>query len=630
SIACGALFPCTAWFWGHQEHINQLAATAWMPWAVFLWWMWLGKRLATPTFLITITMLSAWQFLTGHPQEAVYSQLLCLALVLGWVAVAGDRKSEIYRLLPVGIAMGVVAGLLVALQLLPTLELSSHSRRQFPDPAYPLWSSMPPDLFITYLSPHWFGSFLDGWFVRGPDGAVLADPQGNPVWDRRGYGEYGLYIGVPALLLAIVGAVTTRRRLVAWLGIITILAWLLALGGNTDPGRILSGNFTEFPQPGWSLHELFITIFPPAAGFRVPARIVILATFSLVTLAAFGYTWVISRTGTEARTKIAVAIGILLLVAVYIPSRKEKYHHPVDIRPALEYNRGVAREFNTLDNRIFRMTMADDGRLVAERHHETTFQTPNPILTRMASMQPHMNIIQGVAIVDGYEEGLAPTARYKDFIYEFNRNLRQFHPDAHFLALLGVSHVYTDLPIDTDAYPMDFSLSLPHRLIHRNQQARGAAFWRQATEGIDLARLDGPFWRGGNPNPEIRREAVDYGTPIDWNPSPNHPALATTVESPNRVVVHYEADQRHDAEALLAMGWFPGWVIDGEPVEWVSAVHAQLPTDRQSALDDGRHGWVLAYRPFSWKAGLYLTALGLFLWGGLLGHRLSPANRRSP
>ena len=31
SIVCGAAFPCSAWFWGQQEHINQVAAISWLP-----------------------------------------------------------------------------------------------------------------------------------------------------------------------------------------------------------------------------------------------------------------------------------------------------------------------------------------------------------------------------------------------------------------------------------------------------------------------------------------------------------------------------------------------------------------------------------------------------------------------
>lgn len=621
AIACGALFPCTAWFWGQQEHINQLAAIAWMPWALLLWWRWLREETSTRVFLLAITMLSAWQFLAGHPQEAVYSHLLSMALVLGWVAVSKNRLADLMRIVPVGIALGIVAGLLVGLQLLPTLELSSHSRRQFPDPTYALSFSMPPDLFLTYLSPHWFGSFVDGYFVRGADGLPLLDGAGQPVWDRRAYGEYGLFIGVPTLLLALLGIAVSRRKLVTWLVVVIVAAWLLALGGNTAPSRLLSGDFTEFPQPGWSVHEMFLLLFPPAKGFRVPARIVILATFALVTLAALGYTWLLSHTPRERRTLVAVAIGAALLLALYLPSRKEKFHHPVDIRPSLQFRDLAGRDGDTLDQRLFRLTMADDGRLVAERHRETTFAHGNPVLERMIALQPHMNILQGVSIVDGYEEGLAPTARYKDFVYEFNRNLRQFRPDPLFLSLLGVSHVYTDLPIDSESYPLDRDLSIEGRAIHSNPMARGAAFWKGAVDGIDFARLDGPFWRGGEPNPEIQREAVSYGDAPNWNAGDEWTPLTTRIETPNRVIVRVEGNELPEGDALLSLGWFPGWEVNGEPLEWISAVHARLPAELVAPLPDGVQGWIVQYKPFSWRAGLFLTALGMILWGGMLGYR---------
>src|SRR5690606_21190073 len=152
------------------------------------------------------------------------------------------------------------------------------------DPLYALSFSMPPGVLMTYIQPHRYGSFRDGYFMDREAGA----------WDRRAYNEYGLYVGLPTLLLAAM-AFGSRRKIAAGLLLIGLVALLLALGGNTDPSRIMSGNFEEIPQPGNSLHEWFLRLFPPAEGFRVPARISILATFSLITLAAIGLNFLASR-----------------------------------------------------------------------------------------------------------------------------------------------------------------------------------------------------------------------------------------------------------------------------------------------------------------------------------------------
>lgn len=621
ATACGALFPCTAWFWGQQEHINRLAAVSWMPWMLLCWWLFLKGRLSPPAFVAALSLITALQFFTGHPQEPVYSHLLSLAIVLGFLIVHPGRKELLLRLLPSGAAAMLLAGLLVSLQLLPTLEMSQHSRRQFRDPSYSLSFSMTPDFLVTYLSPHHFGSFRDGYHVRDAAGEIALDPQGNPIWDRRAFSEYGLYIGIPMLLLALVAVGAVRRRLVWGLVLIAIVALLLALGGNTDPRRLVSGEFSEFPTPGWSLYELFLVVFPIAEGFRVPARLNILTTFSLVTLAAFGFAWVLGMVSRPARPWIAGAIIVAMAAALYVPSRREKFNHPVDVRPTLQLASMGRPDSRTLDHRHFRLTRADDGRIVAERHYETTFAAGNSLFVRMLALQPHFNMIEEVPVVEGYEEGLAPTARFKDFVHEFNRNMRQFRPDADFLALIGVSNVYSDLPVDTDFYPVSRRFSREGRIVYTNPRSRGAAYWAEGAVGIDFARFDGPFWRGGDPHPEIRRDAADYGRLEAWERLDDLPRLTTHLLTPNRIRIVQQGGNRQVDDAVLTMGWFPGWVFSESRngVAFLSAVHLFLPASEMTAFDDGDEGWEIVYRPNSWRSGLFLTLLGVGLWAGIVG-----------
>ncbi len=621
AVTMGAALPCAAWFWGQQEHINQLAAAAYMPWMAAVLWLLMAGRMRWQTFAIVYTALGAVQFMTGHPQEAFYAHFLCMLLAVGKLAVSPERRAVAGRLARAAVPVGAVAGLLVAVQLLPTMELREHSRRQFRDPTYALSFSMPPDLLWTYIQPHRFGSFREGYFLRGPDGRILPDPAGNPAWDRRAYGEYGLFLGAPALLLAALGLFALRRRWLGWgLLAVAVLALLLAMGGNTDPRRLLAMEFTEFPQPGYSLHELFLRLFPVAEGFRVPARISILATFSLLTLAAFGMRFLmdtVPRGG--VRQALPVLIGTAMLVALYVPSRNEKFHYPVPVSELAELMEAGA-EGRTLDNRHFRLTTADDGRLIAERHRETTFAEGNPVANRFVALQPHLNAPQRVPLVDGYEEGLVPTARFKDLLHAFNRNFRDFRPDGEFLSLLGVRHIAGELPVDPELFPPAAPwLGVTPR--HRNPGWRGAAFPLAAAEGAELARIDGPFWQGDDPLPGYQGERVPWGELAAW--PEDGPFFETRLPTLNRVVVRPAegAPEAAGEDALLAMGWFPGWVLLGEggtaEVEFLSAVHALLPAEAASARAGG--GWELAYRPGAYRTGLFLTALGVLLWTFGLG-----------
>src|SRR5690606_21541679 len=113
-----------------------------------------------------------------------------------------------------------------------------------------------------------------------------------------------------------------------------------------------------------------------------------------------------------------------------------------------------------------------------------------------------------------------------------------------------------------------------HRLMFGVPPNKGAAFWAQNAEGIEFAELDGPMWRENTaPLQTFARERRSYGSAPKWNdPAPR---LRTDVTNPNQVVVR--SDGAVPGDAILAMSWYPGWELEGEPVEWLNAVHARIP-----------------------------------------------------
>lgn len=621
AVVLGGAFPCVAWFWGHQEHINQVAATSYIPLQSAVAWLFLSGRIDGRGFALWYGGLAALQFLTGHPQEAFYGHFF-VAILGAWAALRNLGSVAWWgRTIAGALLAAVFAGLLVAVQLLPTLELNGHSRRQFRDPLYAISFSMPPDVLLSHFNPHREGSFRDGYFVTDPSGAPVLDEAGNPAWNRRAFGEYGVFVGIPVLLLGAVALFHAQRRRPA-IGLLCLylLVTALALGGNTDPQRLATLSFTEFPEPGNSLHELFLRAFPPAQGFRVPARIMVLGSFALITLAAFGLELILRHQPTAARRRL---VGLLMALAVfgalYLPSRREKFHFPATIEEPLLLLGQLQRLEPSLDGRLHRLMMSDDDSLIRERHLETTFSRQNPIAWRFSSLQPHLNVPVRVPLIDGYEEGLVPTARFKDFQHAFNRNFRQFHPDIELLALLGVSHIASELPVDSGAYPLDPSASLPAVPAFRNPLAKGSAFLVDGTENIDFSKLDGPFWQGGEPLPGFSTQQVEFGR-LNRNAWMAAPRLRTEVPNVNTLEVSGAS-----GEGLIAMGWYPGWVVVGadsarSPLEFISAVHGRLP----AALNHGEGqagGWSLRFEPRSYAVGLFLSALGFALLGFLMGSK---------
>ena len=624
AIALGAAFPCTAWFWGHQEHINQIAAISWLPLQALSVWLYVRGQIHSRAFVLSYAGLASLQFLAGHPQEAFYAHLFCGGLAIWQLAARRGRKPFAFTAIRDLTCAAAMTALVVAVQLLMTLELSSHSRRQFSEPGYAVSYSMPPDLLATYIAPHSFGSFREGYYREDEAGQTLTDEAGNPQWDFRAYGEYGLYVGLPVLILAAMAFLGRRRKAATGFLLLAVLALLLAMGGNTDPRRIMSLDFEEQPGPGWSLYELLVLLFPPADGFRVPARIAVLAAFCLCTMAALGMGTLLRLIGNRrARFASGVAVMAAILAALYIPSRKEKFHYPVDAE-YLARQAGTEAIQATLDNRLYRLTVSDDQRLMRQRHRKTAMPGGNPLTERFIARQPHMNAVARVPLADGYEEGLLPTLRLKDFLFEFNRNLRQRRPDPALLTLLGIDRIYTDLPMDEDAYPVDRVSPIGWRY-HENPKSLGAAFVEQAAKGLDPARLDGPFYRGGEPHEGLRGSAVPIGSLPEWNP--DWPRLRTALPTTNRVQV-FSDQPGETGDALLAMGWYPGWRFAESmaEVEFLNAVHARLPASQQvegaAASQSGRLLWDLQFAPFSYRAGLFFSAIGIAFWSGLFAfHR---------
>lgn len=601
-VTIAAAYPCTGWFWGHQEHINQVACVAWMPWLAALAWRAGTRRIDGLRFVALYAGAAAMQFLAGHPQAAAYSHLLAGAILLAWAIRMGAEPLR-ERLAPLlrWVAACALFVLIGAVQLLPTLELNKLSYRQFKDPLYAHSFSMPPDALQLLWSPGAFGNYAEG-YRRLPDGSR----------DRRAYNEYGIHTGVPILALAVLALAVSPRRRAAWfLAGLAVLALLLALGGNTDPRRIASGDFSEFTAPGWSLLDAFLLVFPPAQGFRVPARTVVVFLLCLLLLAALGWSALAARMGARWSHAFCLVVAAGILALLYVPSRHEKFRDPVPLSPLLSCVTATPPAEPTLDDRVFRLVVSDADLLIAERERDTTHANGNPLSLRWQLLQPGMHIVAGLPMEDGYEEGLVPPVRTKDFLFAFNRHFRQRRPDPQFLALLGIGRVLTPMEIDTATFAPLTALGVFAPLF-RNPLHRGAAFWKAEARGIDFAALEGPFQRTGLLQAARETRLLDYGQAPAWGTGPR---LRTRLVGPNAVeVLHDTRAGAPPSDAVLAMAYYPGWELaDGasEPT-WISAAHVVVP---QSALSDGRA--LLVYRPVAYRFGLFLTAVGLALLAGL-------------
>ncbi|MCB8966672.1 MAG: YfhO family protein [Ardenticatenaceae bacterium] len=269
------LFTLGGYLTAQVEHVNQLQGLAWLPWFLVVLASCAGDRdtarwAATAKAAAAFAILFALQLLAGHTQTTFITGVGVLIWGGGlWLSGFAARRTEmalrfrfyVQRLLtraaPAFVLGAVLALLVTAVQLLPTLELIQHSSREGGLTANEVLSfSLHPLLLARALLPGYGQSLFSEYVAFLPLTALLLAILGGWQWKRwRG--------ALPALLLVLVG-------LSLALGLFNPLNWLLA--------RL----------PGFNL-------------FRVPARWLILYTLGVSLLAGLG--WQIAQDRWQQQTR---------------------------------------------------------------------------------------------------------------------------------------------------------------------------------------------------------------------------------------------------------------------------------------------------------------------------------------
>jgi hypothetical protein len=233
--------------WLHHGHVLLLYCAAWLPWA-------LGcavrsaasGRVLPQAGLVAVMVL---QFLAGYVQGSIYIGAVIAAYFMFRIGVP-DRESGVARWRPLG-QLGVLmllAGGLAAFQLLPTLQLATEAGRS---------------AGIDYVT-----ASQDAW--RFDDLSSLFLPfhglSGGPV--HRYLGDRTAYVGwLPVLMVPFAFTKRPARPVAGFLLLLTVVAVALALGDHLK------------------VYRLHYALFP---GFRVPGRVLFVATTGLAVLGALG------------------------------------------------------------------------------------------------------------------------------------------------------------------------------------------------------------------------------------------------------------------------------------------------------------------------------------------------------
>ena len=587
ALLAAMAFAMSGFFVSHVKHLNMIGAACWLP--LILLALERGVARARPAWLLLAGALFALQTLAGHPQISYY---IGAAMVVYFGArLLWQRPRRPLRLTSWFLAAAVLGAGLAAVQILPTLELVSLSRRAG-GIDFATASEFPYHLrdALTFLLP----------YTNGDPGRMTYD--GTIFWENYGY------IGVLPFVLALAGAALAFRR--SWharfFAIAAVAAFLLVLGPLTPIYRLL---------------------FPLVSGFgsfRFPTRYLLFVELSLAVLAAVGWTEIRRRlAGTSMRLlrPLSLAVLALALTAVDLPLNQLRQ------LPLVPAERWVAPPTTA------RALAAEPGefRIFTVGGVESHFQAYSrargwqgdlePYVEQRGMLQPSSNVLWGIDSADGYvnlvptylasvwgqpthEAGLVRTT----FTVE-NARLVVFPGLIRLARLWNVRYLLTLWPTrhpDLEPLPVPSPYNV-YRVGDVLPRAFVASDFVVAADDEEARRL---LLDGGH---DFRRTVVLH------QPPPDAEAGGGAVAGTGQVTV--ELDEAHEVRLrvdapgpgflVLADTFYPGWrvEVDGRPAPLLRANVAQ----RAVRLGPGTHQVRFRFRsrPVLW--GTVISAVSALL-----------------
>ena len=451
-----AVIFCLGGFLGAQvEHVNQLNASAWLPWLLLCLEgaMTRPPRPKSPRRWLALLCgggIAGLALLAGHTQAAyiVFFGAGAYALLRGLPDLRDRRWLAGLRGLGALAAMSIMGAILAAGQLLPTLELSRLSVRSggLPYNEAASFSLKPGLVFKAFLPPL--------------------------LWESP-FSEYVAYVGLTGLALAALGswAVLRRKR-----------------PGGAILGLALVGLFLAFGAYN-PVYYLLYKLVPGFDLFRAPARWLLLYTFGAALLAGIGLEAlgeIVRRRTAPALPTLAgssgsarasawqAAIVLLLVLELFVAGRRLAYNRPTapaafdSLRTAPSHLLAAAASSSPTEasGHLFRfLSMSDIGYdpgdmadLQAMYDSDLSQEAIYDLIvaTKMKEVLAfNLPLRYRLFSVDGYDGGLLPTRDYvtlerlflsEDEIWPDGRLRQQLRqvPPARLISLLNVEYVITD------------------------------------------------------------------------------------------------------------------------------------------------------------------------------------------
>lgn len=624
-----AAFAGNGFFAAWANLPTMLASAVWLPAA-----LWTGERMLAgprrPAWAMALGVSLGLSVLAGHLQTGSYVVIASLGY-LAIRAVAGGRTALLSRLGWLVAAM-VVAGLLAAGQLFPSLEMANYSQRGVERSLAGLaaWkaSAMPRVQLARLVFPFAFGSGKDGTYWPG---------QGT-------FSEYSCYVGTPILLMALVSSPGKRRGLWA----LGVLGALLSLDAATG-GPTAATLFFLLPAAGSSARMLVVWAFSVsllcALGLdglvelqankraqvgrvlRSLGAAVVLAGVSVAVIAraassgAAAWDWLLLVWPRDLVLFVA-GLALLCLLLVRDVGRRALRGWAAAACLLLAVDLGsywarcavaspVADAYPRTALTDLLQSDASGGRVMPLSANWQLDRAPTATLPPNAAMAYGLDDVQGYdsLILGGYKSLLAAFLRH-DPSPAINGNMMVFEDwDADLARLLGVSHVVA--PGRVDGLGLPFFAERDGVFVYEMKEVGSRSQLFPFPSAVVVRNDLGAVVRNVRAHRDLAPPGEGFGK-VEWKQtSPN--VMTCSVDAPG------------EAALVVRDTMYPGWraCVDGHP----APISGALGVFRSVRVAAGKHQVAFTYQPSSVAMGLFLLLLGNFAVAAVLSRALAGRRR---
>jgi hypothetical protein len=384
----GVIFMLNGLSISRLEFLSEFASIAWIPAILAL----LRINVLTPSWLssVLLGLAISIQFFAGHTQTFYYTALLGMVFLAFLVFVHYIREKKTFTALPSVkflIAAGVLAFLIVMIQLAPTYELFTQSiRSQAGYDARTHLASLHPIHTLTFLYPYLFG-----W------------PGYQNYWGSTyEFWASSFYIGlIPFVccLLAVLLFLKVKRKRPANLSP-ALYYFIFFLICFTVAFMIALGEYSP-------VFNFFYEYVPGFNKFRWPSSSLLICTISMSVIAPLGLRWLLQCTGDRVQRKnrwttvtLGVVVSAFLGFAVVMnlsPDITEKI--VAALRPAASRS---LENFRSIAENITGTSILSDGNHISGLGRTVWFSTSFMVIIcvilwrRLCGKMPENYLVAGV------------------------------------------------------------------------------------------------------------------------------------------------------------------------------------------------------------------------------------------